>query len=171
MRRAPSCYAVRTPCHAARIPAMRRAPPPCGANHHFMLRTPLSCCAQSQHPERPVERSEPGVPGFRDYARNDEVEDPTLCDEYRDVTLRAHPRHAAQTTTSRGAHPPSRGANHHVMFKRQAAGVSSGRKLSNMAWVATLKTLLFSYIRILAWHHEFPVILLACKLSESKLYV
>ena len=37
----------------------------------------------------PVERSEPAVPGFRDYARNDEVEDPTLCGEYRDVTLRA----------------------------------------------------------------------------------
>ena len=27
----------------------------------------------------PVERSEPGVPGLCDYARNDEVEDPTLC--------------------------------------------------------------------------------------------
>ena len=26
-----------------------------------MLRAPLSCCAQSQHPERPVERSEPGL--------------------------------------------------------------------------------------------------------------
>ena len=50
-----------------------------------------SCCAQSQHPERSVERAEPGVPGFRDYARNDEVEDPTLCGEYRDVTVRAHP--------------------------------------------------------------------------------
>ena len=57
----------------------------------------------------PVERSEPGIPGFRDYARNDEVqeqpkpgvagfrdgarndevEDPTLCGQYRDVTLRA----------------------------------------------------------------------------------
>ena len=35
----------------------------------------------------PVERSEPEVPGFRDYARNDEVEDPTLCGQYRDVTL------------------------------------------------------------------------------------
>ena len=34
---------------------------------------PLSCCAQSQHPERPIERSEPEVPGFRDYAQNDEV--------------------------------------------------------------------------------------------------
>ena len=68
---------------------------------------PLPCCAQSQHPERPVERSEPEVPGFRDYARNDEVErsepevpglcdyarndeiaGPTLCGEHRDVTLR-----------------------------------------------------------------------------------
>ena len=37
----------------------------------------------------PVERSELEVAGFRDYARNDEVEDPTLCGEYRDVTLRA----------------------------------------------------------------------------------
>ena len=36
-----------------------------------------------------IERSETGVPGFRDYARNDEVEGPTLCGEYRDVTLRA----------------------------------------------------------------------------------
>ena len=49
---------------------------------------PLSCCAQSQHPERPVERSEPEVPGFRDCARNDEVEGPTLCGEHRNVTLR-----------------------------------------------------------------------------------
>ena len=76
-----------TPCHAAQ--------------------TTTSCCAQSQHPERPVERSEPGVSGFRDYARNDEVENPTLCGEHPDVTLRAHPLryphtpcHAAQTTTS-----------------------------------------------------------------------
>ena len=56
-----------------------------------------SCCAQSQHPERPVERSGPEVPGFRDYARNDEVEDPTLCGQYRDVALRVHPRHAARS--------------------------------------------------------------------------
>ena len=52
-------------------------------------RTPLSCCAQSQHPEMLVEHSEPGVPGLCDYARNDKVEDPTLCGEYRDVMLRA----------------------------------------------------------------------------------
>ena len=50
-----------------------------------MLRAPLSCCAQSQHPERPVERSKPGVPGLCDYARNDKVEQPKhevpgLCD-------------------------------------------------------------------------------------------
>ena len=37
----------------------------------------------------PVERSEPGGSGFRDCARNDEVEDPTLYDEHRDVMLRA----------------------------------------------------------------------------------
>ena len=49
-----------------------RAHPPCHA-----VRTPLSCCAQSQHPERPVERSEPEVPGLCDCARNDEVEDST----------------------------------------------------------------------------------------------
>ena len=42
----------------------------------------------------PVERSEPGVAGFRDYARNDEVEDLTLYGEYRDVTLRASSCHA-----------------------------------------------------------------------------
>ena len=73
---------------------MLRAPLPCRAH------TPPSCCAQSQHPERPVERSELGVPGLCDYARNDEVErsepevaglcdyvrndeveDPTLCGE------------------------------------------------------------------------------------------
>ena len=48
----------------------------CGEHRDFTLRVdPLSCCAQSQHPERPVERSELGVAGFRDYARNDEVEE------------------------------------------------------------------------------------------------
>ena len=80
------------PCHAAR--------------------TTLSRCAQSQHPERPVERSEPGVAGFRDYARNDEVEGATLCGEYRVVTLHAHPCHArtppampADLLLSRCAHP------------------------------------------------------------------
>ena len=71
---AASCCAH--PCHTARVPLS------CCARA-------LSCCAQSQHPERPVEPSKPGVPGFRDYARNDEVEDPTLCGEHRDVTLRA----------------------------------------------------------------------------------
>ena len=65
----------------------------------------------------PVERSEPEVPGFRDYARNDEVaeqpkpralglcdyarndevEDSTLCSEHRDVMRRAHPCHAARS--------------------------------------------------------------------------
>ena len=71
-------------------------PTRCGQYRDVTLRThpchtahPLSCCAQSQHPERPAERSESGVPGFRDYARNDKVEDPTLCGQYRDVTL--HP--------------------------------------------------------------------------------
>ena len=49
------------PYHAARTPLAMPA-------------HPLSCCAQSQHPEMPVERSEPEAPGFRDYARNDEVE-------------------------------------------------------------------------------------------------
>ena len=65
---------------------------------------PLSCCAQSQHPERPVERSEPGVPGFRDYARNDEVADPTLYGEYRNVMLCVHPCHA-RTSPAMLAHP------------------------------------------------------------------
>ena len=38
-----------------------------------------------------AEPPKPGVAGVCDYARNDEVEDPTLCGEYRDVTLRASP--------------------------------------------------------------------------------
>ena len=115
-------------------------PLPCCANHRVMLRKPphhaapitTSCCAQSQHPERPLERSKPGVPGFRDYARNDkversepevpgfrdyarndEVEDPTLCGECRDVTLPAPP--------ALPAHPLPCCANHHVMLRAQRA--------------------------------------------------
>ena len=65
-----------------------------------MLRVPLSCCAQSQHPERPVERSKPEAPGFRDYARNDEVADPTLCGEHRDVTLRRLVQHYGNIVTA-----------------------------------------------------------------------
>ena len=83
----------------AHLPGMPCAPP-CHA-----VRTPLSCCAQSQHPERPVEHSKSEVPGFRDYARNDEVEDPTLCDEYRDVTLRAHPWPCPHIPCHARAHP------------------------------------------------------------------
>ena len=70
------------------LPYGARAPVMLGATPCRAARTPLSCCAQSQHPEMPVERSEPEVPGFRDYARNDEVEDSTLCGQYLDVTLR-----------------------------------------------------------------------------------
>ena len=88
-------------CHAVRTPVMLRTPPvmPCAHPCHA-VRTPVSCCAQSQHPEKPVEPSEPGVAGFRDYARNDKVEDPTLCGEYRDVMPCAHPRHAVRTPVS-----------------------------------------------------------------------
>ena len=94
------------PCHAARTSLSCRAHTPVmpGAHPCHAGRTTLSCCAQSQHPERPVERSEPEVAGFRDYARNDEVEDATLYGEYRDVMRRArpvmpcaHPCHAARS--------------------------------------------------------------------------
>ena len=90
-----------TPCHAAQTATS------CCANRHVMLRKPPrhaaqttpSCCAQSQHPEMPVERSESRVSGFCDYARNDEVEDPTLGCEHRDITLRTPP--------ALSAHPPA----------------------------------------------------------------
>ena len=48
-----------------------------------------SCCAQSQHPERPVERYEPEGSGLCDCAQHDEVEDPTLCGEHRVVAHQA----------------------------------------------------------------------------------
>ena len=92
-----SCCAP--PCHAA-PPSVTLRKPPRHAAH------PLSCCAQSQHPEMPVERSELGIPGFRDYARNDEVEDPTLCDQYRDVMLRAPPLLRCTPHLSRCAYSP-----------------------------------------------------------------
>ena len=58
----------------------------------------------AQHLEKPVERYEPGVPGFRDYARNDEVEDPTLYGEYRDVMLRVLPcKQPCHSSTIAGA--------------------------------------------------------------------
>ena len=56
---------------------------PCDA-----AQTTTSCCAHPCHAARsrsmtgvPVERAGLEVAGFRDYARNDEVEDPTLCGE------------------------------------------------------------------------------------------
>ena len=82
-------------------------PLPCPHTPCAAAQTTPSCCAQSQHPEMPVERSEPGDSGFRDCARNDEVEDPRPGGEHRDITLPAHPLPcphtpcaAAQTTPS-----------------------------------------------------------------------
>ena len=59
-----------------------------------------------ENDEVTAEQPKPGVSGFRDYARNDEVEGPALCGEYRDVMLRA---------------PLSCCANHHVMLRAVAA--------------------------------------------------
>ena len=49
--------------HVQRRPSPRHAAP-----------VTSSCCAQSQHPAMCIERSEPGVPGLRDYAGNNPVE-------------------------------------------------------------------------------------------------
>ena len=66
--------------------------------------TPLSCCAQSQHPAMSVERFKPGVPGFRDYARNDSVEATTPCSAHSRCGAH-HPVMFAGTTVSCGAYP------------------------------------------------------------------
>ena len=63
----------------------------------------------------PVEHSEPGVPGLCDYARNDEVEDPTLCGEYRVVMPCANPRHVVRAP--------------HVMLRAVAASRKACRTL------------------------------------------
>ena len=82
----------------------------------------------------PVERADLGVPGFRDYARNDEVEDPTLCGQYRDVTLRAHPCHTAHTSrhaayTPVAAHTPVMLRAPPVMLRVVAASSNARRTL------------------------------------------
>ena len=93
---------------------------------------PLSCCAQSQHPEMPVERSEPGVAGFRDYARNDKVEDPTLYGEHRDITLRTSSCHAV--------HTPSHVAHTPVMLRAVAASRNARRTLrARGRWIPRLR--------------------------------
>ena len=94
MLRAVAASREAPPCHAARSRSIQKGIPRHAARSRSIQRgTPLSCCAQSQHPERPVERFTSEVPGFRDYARNDSVE----------------------AATPRGAHPP-RGAYYPVML-------------------------------------------------------
>ena len=90
-------------------PRLRRAPLSCGVPLSCSTPLascythPLSCCAQSQHPERLVERFTSGVPGFRDYARNDLVEATTPRGAYHPAarcappSCGAHPCHVART--------------------------------------------------------------------------
>ena len=160
MRRVPSCRALPNPRHpdhtappAARTPVMWCAPvmqhaprvtlrPPlsCGAHFASCGTHPLSCCAQSQHPVMSVERfkpgipgfrdcarndsvehSKPGVPGFRDYARNDLVETATTrcapsCRAARSPPHAAQPHHATHTTRSCDAPPPC--SPHYPVMRR-----------------------------------------------------
>ena len=100
----------------------RSAHPPCGAHHPVMRWTsPLSCCAQSQHPERLVEHSKPGVPGFRDYARNDSVE-ATMPRSAHPPRGAYHPVMLIRTTVSCYAHPP-------VMLRAVAASRKACRTI------------------------------------------
>ena len=88
----PHCHRCAPPAmlhtsrNAAHLPAILRTSSNTPRAPRHTARTPLSCCAQSQHPERPVERSKPGVPGFRDYARNDPVEPQRPCSFGRRLT-------------------------------------------------------------------------------------
>ena len=86
-----------SPCYAARTPVMRCPP-------RVMRCPPLSCCAQSQHPARPAERSKSGVPGFRDCARNDLVEPTTPRGVYHPAARRPTP--VIRPTPPRLRHAP-----------------------------------------------------------------
>ena len=70
-----------TNCHAARSRSIQKG------LYNALSPGFLDSATNARNDE--VERSEPGVPGLCDYARNDEVEGPTLCSEYRDFMLRA----------------------------------------------------------------------------------
>ena len=77
----------------------------------------------------PVESSEPEVPGLCDYARNDEVEDQTLCGEYRDVTPSQHITSSTgarrcDTWAKRLSISPSRpSSSYRLMVRRKVRGI------------------------------------------------
>ena len=88
----------------------------------------------------PVESSEPEVPGLCDYARNDEVEDQTLCGEYRDVTPSQHITSSTgarrcDTWAKRLSISPSRpSSSYRLMVRRKVRGHTPGNWAASI-WV------------------------------------